>query len=150
MITLRTKYFENLLNTFDTAYELMEKKNQGYAKEGDPFENFRNSSLLAGITLEQGILVRMGDKFARFRNLVAKGQTNDEVGEAITDTLLDLINYAAILKTWCDLEKPEAGKTYYDPLNPDPLPLDVAGQSLPEKKTDENWFRKLISKAQSS
>lgn len=146
MITLREKYFENLLNTFDTAYELMLKKNQGYAKEGDPFENFRHSSLLAGITLEQGILVRMGDKFARFRNLVEKGQTNDDVGEAVTDTLLDLINYAAILKTWCDLEKPEAGKVYED-LQFD-LPLEES-LVIETPKTDENWFRKLISRAQS-
>lgn len=42
-----------------------------------------------------GIVVRMGDKLARLDNVVLEG-AGDLPDETIKDTLLDLVNYAAI------------------------------------------------------
>jgi len=45
---------------------------------------------------EFGVLVRMWDKFARLRNLL--GSDEEPNNESIDDTLVDIINYAAILQ----------------------------------------------------
>ena len=70
------------------ALALMTRKNQDYAKESDPYANFRMFGAL-------GILVRLSDKLARLRSYEEKGTfaVNDE---GLIDTTLDLINYAIL------------------------------------------------------
>ncbi len=71
------------------------RKNAGYSGDsGDPWFNFRQS-LLFNITPFKGCLVRMTDKFSRISSLV-KNPDNDKVGEAITDTLMDMAVYSLI------------------------------------------------------
>ena len=71
-------------------------KNAGYSGIGsaDPWKNFREAERF-GVTPIQGCLVRMSDKFVRIGNLT-HNPAADQVGEAITDTLLDLANYCLI------------------------------------------------------
>ena len=71
-------------------------KNAGYSGVGatDPWKNFREAERF-GITPFKGCLVRMSDKFIRIANL-AQNPEAEQVGEKITDTLLDLANYALI------------------------------------------------------
>ncbi len=107
-MSLKTRYCEKLEDNFVDGLELMLKKNADYAKEGDPFQNFREAAAFAGVTLEQGILVRLSDKLTRYKNLRSRGSEGGEVGENLTDTLFDAMNYLNILKTWHDLGKPEA------------------------------------------
>jgi hypothetical protein len=74
-------------------------KNADYATAGDPFLNFKAATGL-GIDPADGILVRMSDKMSRVANLIRKarvGQSAAVVDESVTDTLLDLSNYAIIL-----------------------------------------------------
>ena len=78
---------------------ISEKKSSDYAGTDDPFKNFRGCEMY-GISLEQGILVRMTDKMARIANLLdKKAKVKDE---SISDTLSDLCNYAMILKVYLD------------------------------------------------
>lgn len=72
----------------------MKAKNEDYAASQDPFKNFRSAKLL-GMSVEQGILLRMQDKMARCANLLQSQQKVKD--ESIEDTLLDLMNYANIL-----------------------------------------------------
>jgi len=81
------------------ALSLIEKKNDDYAGCYDsPFRNFDNSADIAGITSEQGLLVRMGDKLLRAGNILNTSHISVKE-ESIKDTLLDLSNYALILAT---------------------------------------------------
>lgn len=71
------------------------KKNAGYSGDSpDRWDNFRESEGF-GVTSILGVLVRMGDKWIRIKNLI-KNPSNEKVGEAITDTLMDLASYALI------------------------------------------------------
>jgi hypothetical protein len=70
------------------ALELMAKKNHDYASIEDPYRNFRQFGRF-------GILVRLGDKFARLRSFEEQGELKVQ-DESIRDTLLDIINYAVL------------------------------------------------------
>lgn len=85
--------FMNLLTEMEDIHK---RKNAGYAGEGsmDPWANFRMSEAI-GVSAFNGCLVRMGDKYTRVCNL-AQNPDNEQVGESIHDTLIDLANYALI------------------------------------------------------
>ena len=89
--------------TFSDCLETAKRKNADYAGEvTDPFKNFKNS-LVVGVPVERGILVRIMDKVSRISNLIDKdAQVKDET---ITDTLDDAINYLAILKAYIQSTK---------------------------------------------
>lgn len=86
-----TKYIE----VMGQAIELHARKNSNYAGfvEGDPYANFRQCENF-DVAAWLGVLVRMSDKWSRIMTL-AKG-VPDQVGESFEDTLIDIINYAAI------------------------------------------------------
>lgn len=159
-------YIEYIKNFHKDASEIVEKKCVDYAGKEDPLRNFRDAALLAGVTVEQGMLVRMADKIARIRNLTAKKDSLGEVGEKLEDTLMDLSNYASILSYYC-------ASTYKDQFfsqmnlfeEKDDIPvieaLPVEGEfpDLPqnikqiikeetkqeEKKEDKkNWFKEFV------
>lgn len=69
---------------------LMEKKNQDYASEADPYANFRMFGTL-------GIVVRLGDKIARLKTFAERGDFKVS-DEQLRDTLLDIINYAVLFE----------------------------------------------------
>ena len=71
-------------------------KNAGYSgfQSDDSFGNFRQAEDM-GVSAFIGCLVRMGDKWSRIKSLVKK-TSNEQVGESIDDTLMDLANYAII------------------------------------------------------
>jgi len=93
----KERYFKQLETNFNQALDLMKRKNQDYAGAVDPFKNFRLCESL-GITLEEGLLVRMSDKLARIGNLLKnEAKVSDE---SICDTVGDLMNYSAILLVW--------------------------------------------------
>jgi hypothetical protein len=75
--------------------ELMEKKNQDYGADEDPFRNFRMSKLLK-IKPEFGVLLRMQDKMARLVSFLERGDLKVK-DESVEDSVIDLINYAVIL-----------------------------------------------------
>jgi nitrogen regulatory protein PII-like uncharacterized protein len=78
-----------------TMEELHIKKNAGYSGDSpDRWANFRMSEAF-GVSAFLGCLIRMSDKYIRVTNLV-KNPLNEQVGENIKDTLMDLAAYALI------------------------------------------------------
>ena len=71
---------------FEDCRDLAERKNSDYAGN-DALENLRQFGTL-------GIVVRLSDKFARIKNLVQKEPSVKD--EKLEDTLMDIINYAAL------------------------------------------------------
>ena len=80
---------------FDNALSVLEKKNHDYSGEVDVLKNFRVSAQVAGVTTEQGILTRLMDKMSRIGNLLQREASVKD--ESIHDTIMDAINYLAIL-----------------------------------------------------
>lgn len=97
----RTEFYTGITNTYKEAYEIIKKKTNDYASEEHPMHNLELiERLTESIDRNTGIFVRMTDKFSRLGNLLfAKNDKEIQVtDESIDDTLLDIINYAAILR----------------------------------------------------
>ncbi len=95
------KSANNKLNGHPRFYKLLEeaallhaKKNANYATDTDPLSNLRLCEQFLGIPAAQGALVRITDKFSRIAEL-SKGK-QDQVGESIKDTLMDMAIYALL------------------------------------------------------
>jgi len=87
---------DSMERTFNSCMDIAAAKNHDYAADADPFRNFRECGRF-GVSIDSGILVRMSDKWSRLCQLAAPGETAEVSDETLIDTLLDLINYAAIL-----------------------------------------------------
>jgi hypothetical protein len=96
-------YVDNVLlndmnDTFERCMEVAIRKNNDYGgSKNNPFANFENATV-AGVTVERGILVRLMDKMSRISTLLEKEAMVKD--EAITDRIVDAINYLAILKSY--------------------------------------------------
>lgn len=87
--------------TFKKCLETARRKNADYAgnkgQQTDPYKNIRGSEFV-GVSPDRAILVRMMDKMSRVSNLLTQeAQVKDE---AIEDTLMDMVNYSAILLSY--------------------------------------------------
>lgn len=93
---MRNPKFKEIL---DKMLEIHEAKNHDYAGDGgDPYKNFRECEdiYVEGnpIPAWTGILVRIGDKWSRIKNLTKFEPAVK--GESIKDTLLDMANYSVL------------------------------------------------------
>ena len=96
----KEQHLDYLRYLTDLMIQIAVRKNADYtAGSGDPFANFRLTETLGFGSVETGILVRMTDKMARLRCLT-EGRTLQVKDETIEDTLLDLANYALILRSY--------------------------------------------------
>ena len=75
--------------------ELHKRKNQGYSPGADPWSNFREAEGF-GVPAWKGALIRLSDKYMRVKSLT-QNPDNEQVGESIDDTLMDLSAYALIV-----------------------------------------------------
>ena len=94
------QFYEKALNT-------IKLKNSDYAHNDDPFHNFRWAEYW-GVDVAMAIGIRISDKFARVANVYRKvknGEMIAVVDEKIEDTILDAINYLAILYVWLKSRK---------------------------------------------
>jgi Nucleotide modification associated domain 1 len=98
--------------TYQMGVEIVKKKNNDYATNEDALSNFKVIEHLGVVEYKRAMLVRMADKFARISNLMKEDKTRQVLDERLEDTLLDLINYAAILKAALEEEQDlrDAGK----------------------------------------
>jgi|GEM_PF-1796421 len=84
----------HMWETFNQCLAISRRKNADYATDSDPLANFRACQQF-GVPLTKGIMVRLSDKFARIGNLLDReAQVKDE---AIADSIMDAIDYLAIL-----------------------------------------------------
>lgn len=89
--------------TLKRMEEIMLSKNHDYSGSVNPFRNFEMVEKLGITSVEQGLLVRMTDKLSRVSNLL--GKEGKVLDEKVEDTLLDLANYAVILKCYMESKK---------------------------------------------
>lgn len=90
-------FLEAFTETTSKMVKTAEAKNNDYTVSEDPFDNFMAVELLGICEAEIGILTRMTDKLKRTVSLI-KGKQSMVKSESLDDTLLDLANYAIILK----------------------------------------------------
>jgi hypothetical protein len=96
----RSDFHDHMDGTFKKCLEISRAKNADYANGEDPFQNFRQVESLGLCSVETGIMVRLSDKMTRVSNLLNKEAAVKD--ESVTDTIMDAINYLAILKAWLD------------------------------------------------
>lgn len=85
------------LDLLETMADLHRRKSAGYAgaDNPDPWANFRRCEQF-GIATTDGVITRMSDKWSRLQALW-RDANNEQVGESLDDTLMDLASYALIL-----------------------------------------------------
>ncbi len=88
------QFLKLISEIYDEGLATIKLKNADYATDDDPFKNFRSAETI-GVDVEKAILVRVLDKLSRIGNLLNKEPS--VVEESVEDTLLDAINYLAIL-----------------------------------------------------
>ena len=84
----RTQFVNSIEEIYASGVEMIKAKNKDYAKDADPWANFRMAELI-GVGLEKAILVRISDKLARISNLIDKEETVKD--EKITDTVFKVV-----------------------------------------------------------
>ena len=77
------------------AITIVFRKNKDYSEEDDPLRNFRESEGF-GVKTSEAVMVRLSDKWSRIKNFFKNGEYAVK-DEAVTDTIVDAINYFAIL-----------------------------------------------------
>ena len=95
MSITQTDFLKEMSRIFEKANTLVTAKNKDYATDSNPFKSFAISEAL-GYSVEESILIRMGDKLARLTTLLKKSTAPEVNNESIEDTLLDLVVYPAI------------------------------------------------------
>lgn len=95
------------------ARKLMRAKNADYSTDLDPYANFRACESLLAIHPVKGVLMRMADKISRVNSFIDKGELQVK-GEGVKDSLIDIINYAALAAGLLDLyqDEPEYRSVY--------------------------------------
>ena len=92
------KNVEKIFN--DEALKLINSKNEDYASPQDNYANFRMVEF-SGLPTWVGVHVRLQDKISRLngfvRRFIETGNISSAVDESMEDTLLDTINYSAIM-----------------------------------------------------
>jgi hypothetical protein len=96
--TTPSEYMERFRKNIEAMYEITARKNHDYSWTEFAFRNFETVEDLWICSVEEWILVRMVDKMTRISNLIDK--TWQVADEKVEDTLLDLANYALILKIY--------------------------------------------------
>lgn len=89
---------------FDAALipivETNRRKRKDYAKDGDPFSNFRTTANMLGVDgfgPAESAFFNVLQKVARLQSLRVNGRMTETANESVTDTYLDLAVYAIIL-----------------------------------------------------
>lgn len=93
--------------------ELLVAKNKDYGGVGDDvLENVKMCEKLGICSPEQGILIRMTDKYKRLINLFGSGKVPNVISEKEEDTIRDLFGYLILILA---VKKDRAGLIKYGP-----------------------------------
>lgn len=90
----RKEFRKDIQKTFATALSIIDKKNHDYSGVSDPFGSFRNAAI-AGVSVKQSLVLAVVQKISRLGNLLQRPAK--VVTESMEDTIIDAINYLAIL-----------------------------------------------------
>ena len=93
----KNEFNELVVHTLGNLIDVLKAKQNDYTgDDGDPFSNFRLSTL-EGVAPETGLMIRVQDKMQRIRTYLSKGELL-VVGEGYEDAIHDIIGYMLILK----------------------------------------------------
>lgn len=98
----QTELLARINTTFSQCFSLIKKKNEDYATPTNALKNFQGSTLI-GVSINRAILVRLMDKITRIGNLLDL-QASSVKNESLEDSIIDAINYLAILKAALNVE----------------------------------------------
>ncbi len=108
MEDLKNWHLNELAGIYKKGIAIVRERSVKYATEEDPFRNFRFSAQLAGTTVTQGLMNRLGDKISRLTGTLGREGADDEFNdESFDDTIIDLCNYFVILRNWRIVERRE-------------------------------------------
>lgn len=93
----RKEFRKDIQKTFAIALAIIDKKNHDYSGVTDPFGSFRNAQI-AGVGVTQSLVLAVVQKVSRMGNLIQRPAK--VVTESLEDTIIDCINYLAILLAW--------------------------------------------------
>lgn len=121
-------YQENLAKILADVFDTLTKKNADYAGEDGAFSNFEETADMAEVSVEQGLLIRIGDKISRIKTLLKRPrQVRDE---KLVDTARDLVGYTAILALWLLETRDEED--------------DIKEEPKQENNSVAGWFKKIF------
>lgn len=100
----KEQFISSIEETYKKGVEIIKIKNADYATGNNPFKNFESAEIV-GISVERAIIVRVLDKLSRISNLLERDASVKD--ESLEDTLLDAINYIAILKAYRENQLPD-------------------------------------------
>jgi hypothetical protein len=145
--TKTDEMFARIGATYEKGIDIIAAKNADYAdSDANGFLNFEESAILAGGTPEQGFLFRIADKLIRVKNLLRKGEAAVK-NETIEDTLLDAINYLALLKTYLEMKAPQKEEKKLTTIDlQNALDNYKVPDNIPpaEQKADPTFFQKIV------
>ena len=130
------KNIEKIFN--EEALKLINSKNDDYANPTDFYANFRLSEQ-AGVPMFIGIHIRLLDKISRLNSFIERYNRTGEITahhESIEDTLLDTINYAAIM---LDTYRKFKGASY---ASDTAIDITKAGQNTGNTRYKYSWSPK--------
>jgi len=101
----KEQFDESLAKKAASVLRLLREKGVGYnptlgTPEYDPFYNYGLSSELVGITQEQSMMARMGEKIIRLRNILTNPERAGK--ESIDETCSDIVGIALLV--WASTE----------------------------------------------
>lgn len=97
----RAQFIKSIEKTYKDGVEIIRIKNADYGADENPFKNFESARVI-GLDVKEAILLRTLDKMSRMGNLLKQeAQVKDE---SIEDSIVDAINYLAILKAYIEYE----------------------------------------------
>jgi hypothetical protein len=98
----RHDYIKHHRELCDEARALSLAKNHDYTGDADnPFANFERVEALGICGTATGFLVRITDKVSRLATF-ARHQRLAVADESVRDTIVDAINYLALLSAWVE------------------------------------------------
>lgn len=92
------EFIQHVTDFYQRNIEITKQKNNDYAGSGDVFRSFQMTKMLNNTTVEEGFVVRMGDKLSRISTLIKQDALVEN--ESLNDTLADLANYCAIMSAY--------------------------------------------------
>lgn len=99
----RDQYVAHVQGRHKEAGELTARKSKDYTGDvADPFDTYTIPAATAGITPEQYLISLIAMKLVRVRTLTSAENTNFE---SVSDSLLDISNYALILDALIESKK---------------------------------------------
>lgn len=140
----REQYHENLAKKASVVLKTLREKNLGYnptdGDDYDPFYNYGMGAELAGITQEQSMMARIGEKLVRLQNVIQNPHLSGS--EAAAETCKDIVGITLMLWESIEALNEELDVTPLVTQEEPPLVAPELPQRSPILNSLLNWTKK--------